>query len=154
MVYPFEKIFFHFAHSRSDHSLFIYNNGKQRVNISYVDDIILTASSDAFRKNSISKLKTEFDMKKDLGPLSSFLGIEQPPNSKGLFLSQSKYIDEREGQHVWLQAIPKTSRHKTKAKFSDLFSDSSLSLSYFGWCITILDLYPTWHFLCSKSTNA
>jgi len=40
----------------------------------YVDDIILTASSDTLRQIIMSKLSGEFAMK-DLGPLSYFLGI-------------------------------------------------------------------------------
>lgn len=40
----------------------------------YVDDIILTVSSDSFREYIMSKLSFEFEMK-DLGHLSYFLGI-------------------------------------------------------------------------------
>ena len=40
-----------FTHSKSDHSLFIYKNGSNIAYILlYVDDIILTASSDRLRK--------------------------------------------------------------------------------------------------------
>ena len=61
--------------------------------ILYVDDIILTASSDALRNSIMSKLSVEFAMK-DLGPLSYFLGIFVTKRTSGLFLSQKKYAEE------------------------------------------------------------
>jgi histone deacetylase 1/2 len=56
----------------------------------YVDDIILTASSNALRDSIMSKLGSEFAMK-DLGPLSYFLGISVTRHSGGHF-SLSKEI--------------------------------------------------------------
>lgn len=83
-----------FSHSTSDHSLFIYRQGTAMAYILlYVDDIILTASSDAIRKSIISLLSSEFAMK-DLGPLSYFLGIAVTRHTGGLFLSQRKYAAE------------------------------------------------------------
>jgi len=83
-----------FSHSISDHSLFIYHHGNNTTYILlYVDDIILTASSDALRDTIISKLSVEFAMK-DLGPLSYFLGISVTKHTSGLFLSQKKYAEE------------------------------------------------------------
>nr|KYP74640.1 hypothetical protein KK1_007327 [Cajanus cajan]KYP74657.1 hypothetical protein KK1_007344 [Cajanus cajan] len=55
----------------------------------YVDDIILTASSDELRKFIISCLSSKFAMK-DLGPLSYFLGINVTRHVGGLFLSIKK----------------------------------------------------------------
>ena len=83
-----------FSHSISDHSLFIYHHGNDTAYILlYVDDIILTASSDALRNSIMSKLSVEFAMK-DLGPLSYFLGISVIKHTGGLFLSQKKYAEE------------------------------------------------------------
>jgi len=63
-----------FSHSLCDHSLFIYHHGNDTSYILlYVDDIILTASSDTIRDSIMSKLNSEFAMK-DLGPLSYFFG--------------------------------------------------------------------------------
>lgn len=59
----------------------------------YVDDIILTASSDAICKSIMSLLNLEFAMK-DLGPLSYFLGIAVTRHAGSLFLSQRKYAEE------------------------------------------------------------
>lgn len=64
-----------FSHSISNHSLFIYHNGSDMDYIFiYVDDIILSASSDSLREYINSKPSLEFAMK-DLGPLSYFLAI-------------------------------------------------------------------------------
>ncbi|PNX67023.1 copia protein, partial [Trifolium pratense] len=83
-----------FSHSISDHSLFIYHHGNDTAYILlYVDDIILTASSDALRDSIMSQLSIEFAMK-DLGPLSYFLGISVTKHTGGLFLSQKKYARE------------------------------------------------------------
>lgn len=61
-----------FSHSKSDHSLFIYRKGNDMTYILlYVDDIILTASSDVLRRSIMSLLASEFAMK-DLGTLSYF----------------------------------------------------------------------------------
>ncbi|KAJ9545471.1 hypothetical protein OSB04_025178 [Centaurea solstitialis] len=59
----------------------------------YVDDIILTVSTDLLRRNIILKLGGEFAMK-DLGQLNYFLGISVCRNTSGLFLSQEKYARE------------------------------------------------------------
>lgn len=74
--------------------MFIYRHGNDTAYILlYVDDIILTASSDALRKSITSLLSSEFTMK-DLGPLSYFLGIAVTLHASGLFLSQKKYAEE------------------------------------------------------------
>ncbi|XP_062103153.1 uncharacterized mitochondrial protein AtMg00810-like [Humulus lupulus] len=59
----------------------------------YMDDIILTASSDTLHKSIMTLLNSEFSMK-DLGPLSYFLGIAVTRHAGGLFLSQKKYAEE------------------------------------------------------------
>ena len=83
-----------FHNSISDNSLFVYCHGSDIAYILlYVDDIILTASSDSLHQPLMSKLSLEFAMK-DLGPLSYFLGIAVSRNSAGLFLSQHKYASE------------------------------------------------------------
>ncbi|MCF8701912.1 hypothetical protein L3054_11040 [Corynebacterium sp. MC-10] len=83
-----------FSHSTSDNSLFIFCRGKDIAYILlYVDDIILTASSDSLRLGIMSKLATEFAMK-DLGPLSYFLGIAVSRDNNSLFMSQSSYAED------------------------------------------------------------
>ncbi|GJW25439.1 ribonuclease H-like domain-containing protein [Tanacetum coccineum] len=56
----------------------------------YVDDIVLTASSEGLLQRIIGSLHQEFAMT-DLGPLNYFLGISVKRDSSGLFLSQKKY---------------------------------------------------------------
>uniref|UniRef100_A0A803KR03 Uncharacterized protein n=1 Tax=Chenopodium quinoa TaxID=63459 RepID=A0A803KR03_CHEQI len=64
-----------FVHSKSDNSLFIYHHGNETAYILlYVDDIVLTASSESLRHHVISQLSSEFAMK-DLDPLSYFLVV-------------------------------------------------------------------------------
>ncbi|GJZ35072.1 copia protein, partial [Tanacetum coccineum] len=83
-----------FIHSRSDHSFSIYKKGRDVAYILlYVDDIILTASSDTLRCSIMKHLADEFAMK-DLGSLSYFLGIAVTRTTNGLFLSRSKYARE------------------------------------------------------------
>lgn len=83
-----------FSHNKYDHSLFIYRKVNYMAYILlYVDNIILTASSDAFRQSIISFLAYEFAMKY-LGPLSYFLGLAVTRHVGGLFLSQTKYVAE------------------------------------------------------------
>ena len=72
----------------SNNSLFIYFHGSDIAYLLlYVDDIVLTASSDTLRQSIMHKLCSEFVMK-DLGPLSCFLGIVVTRTFTGLFLSQ------------------------------------------------------------------
>ena len=83
-----------FSHNTSDHSLFIYRHGdKIAYLLLYVDDIILTASSDALLQSIISCLSTKFAMK-DLGALSYFLVVIVNRHACGLFLSQCQYASE------------------------------------------------------------
>lgn len=59
----------------------------------YVDDIVLTASSDDFISTIITKLGNEFALK-DMGPLSFFLGRIHLTNlGKGeILVSQKQYL--------------------------------------------------------------
>ncbi|XP_017184174.1 uncharacterized mitochondrial protein AtMg00810-like [Malus domestica] len=57
----------------------------------YVDDIILTGTSDDVIQSMISQLTTEFDMK-DLGILHFFLGLQIEYQPQGLFVHQSTYV--------------------------------------------------------------
>ena len=56
----------------------------------YVDDILLTASSESVLHNVTESLKFEFFMT-DLGPIHYFLGVTVTSNSNGYFFHQSKY---------------------------------------------------------------
>jgi hypothetical protein len=74
--------------AKSDASLFIYHHGTEVAYLLlYVDDIVLTASSQSFLQQIISALRREFSMT-DMGPLHHFLGISVERRADGLFLSQ------------------------------------------------------------------
>ncbi|XP_071740841.1 uncharacterized mitochondrial protein AtMg00810-like [Rutidosis leptorrhynchoides] len=80
-----------FQHSRCDSSLFIYRHGTHVAYLLlYVDDIVLTASSNSLLQKIITSLGKEFAMT-DLGPLNYFLGISTTRTTHGMFLSQRKY---------------------------------------------------------------
>ena len=80
-----------FTEAKYDTSLFIYRHGTDRVFLLlYVDDIVLTASSQDLLRRIITALQKEFSMK-DLGVLHHFLGVAVQQCSEGLFLSQRQY---------------------------------------------------------------
>ncbi|XP_026439101.1 uncharacterized protein LOC113337720 [Papaver somniferum] len=83
-----------FQGSVCDPSLFIYRSGQDTAYLLlYVDDIILTASTDVLLTRFIDMMKREFCMT-DLGSLHHFLGITATRSSFGLFLSQSLYTKD------------------------------------------------------------
>lgn len=57
----------------------------------YVDDIVLTPSSQHLLRHIITALQHEFSMQ-DLGTLLDFLGMYVQHTRSGLFLSQQYYM--------------------------------------------------------------
>ncbi|GJT31282.1 ribonuclease H-like domain-containing protein [Tanacetum coccineum] len=100
----------------------------------YVDDIVLTASSDGLLQRIISSLHQEFAMT-DLGPLNYFLGISVTRDSSGLFLSQKKYaIEILEKAHM-VSCNPSRTPVDTESKLGvdgDPVSDPTLYRSLAG----------------------
>ncbi|GJZ61626.1 ribonuclease H-like domain-containing protein [Tanacetum coccineum] len=83
-----------YQHSKIDTSLFVFHRGSDTTYLLlYVDDIVLTASSTNLLRRIITSLHSEFTMT-DLGSLNYFLGISAQRSTSGLFLSQSKYVEE------------------------------------------------------------
>ncbi|KAM1784958.1 hypothetical protein ACFX12_037917 [Malus domestica] len=83
-----------FNASLSDPSLFVKKHPTGIVILLlYVDDIILTGSSSSLISEVVSALTQAFDMK-DLGNLHYFLGLQITYKSTGLFVSQTKYIQD------------------------------------------------------------
>jgi hypothetical protein len=77
-----------FVGAHSDTSLFIYWHGGDIVYLLlYLDDIVITASSDALLHRVITLLQHEFAMK-DLGDVHHFLGLLVFCHHDGLFLCQ------------------------------------------------------------------
>jgi len=80
--------------SRSDTSLFIYQRSKLAIYmLIYVDDIIVTSSSEEAIAALLQDSKKDFALK-NLGDLHYFLGIEVQRNKEGVILSQEKYARE------------------------------------------------------------
>ena len=80
-----------FTSSLSDTSLFVYHhNSETAYLLLYVDDIILSASSQTLLDHIITLLRSEFSMT-HLGTLHHFSGIAVLRDSSGLSLSQCQY---------------------------------------------------------------
>ncbi|KAL6333900.1 hypothetical protein AAG906_039311 [Vitis piasezkii] len=83
-----------FKNSHSDTSLFVLRSSNHVLYLLvYVDDIILTGSSDTLVSQFVDYLAQRFSLK-DLGPLSYFLGVEVVPHRLGILLSQRRYIQD------------------------------------------------------------
>ncbi|XP_043714634.1 uncharacterized mitochondrial protein AtMg00810-like [Telopea speciosissima] len=83
-----------FHGSKTDTSLFIRHTGRHVCYILiYVNDIIITGSDTDMVTSLRQQLSREFSIK-DLGKLHFFLGIEVVPHSRGLVLTQSRYISD------------------------------------------------------------
>lgn len=81
-----------FRKTISDASLFVFRDGDvQMFVLVYVDDIIITGSSDSAIRKTIDALSTKFSLK-DLGDLHYFLGIQIHPSANGILLCQRKYL--------------------------------------------------------------
>jgi hypothetical protein len=81
-----------FVGSRAEPSLFIYTRNTETLYLLlYVDDIVLTASSEQLLRHTITALEREFSLK-DLGALHYFLGVAVTRSPTGIFLSQRQYI--------------------------------------------------------------
>ena len=84
-----------FQQSKADYTLFTKNcaNGDFLTVLIYVDDMILTASSQGVLTDLKQYLSFQFHMK-DLGTLSCFLGLEFTHTDKGIFICQKKYTQD------------------------------------------------------------
>ena len=83
-----------FANSVSDTSLFYYRvNDKLLLVLVYVDDILITGEDSKLILKLITDLDSPFSLK-TLGSVTYFLGIEAYRDSKGLVLTQKKYLQD------------------------------------------------------------
>jgi hypothetical protein len=107
-----------FTEAKSDTSLFIFRRGTETAYLLlYVDDIVLTASSQQLLHQVIAALKQEFAMK-DLGPLHFFLGVAVQRHMNSLFLSQRQYTLDILGRHGMSDCKPCSTPIHTCAKVS------------------------------------
>uniref|UniRef100_A0A2N9EJB6 Reverse transcriptase Ty1/copia-type domain-containing protein n=2 Tax=Fagus sylvatica TaxID=28930 RepID=A0A2N9EJB6_FAGSY len=92
--------------SKSDTSLFICRNSLYTIYVLiYMDDIIITSSSNQAIDKLLSHLQFDFAVKL-LGPLKFFLGIEVLPSPTGVLLSQQRYIKDILSCTKMLEAKP------------------------------------------------
>ncbi|GJU69320.1 ribonuclease H-like domain-containing protein [Tanacetum coccineum] len=124
-----------FTHNRCDSSLFIYRQGPDTACLLlYVDDIVLTASSEVLLQHMIGLLHQEFSMM-DLGLLNYFMGIFVVRDSPGMFLSQHKYVVEILERAHMVHCNPSRTPVDTKSKLDadgDSVSDPILHRSLVG----------------------
>ncbi|GLU08619.1 hypothetical protein SLE2022_255210 [Rubroshorea leprosula] len=125
-----------FIQAYSDCSMFLYHsNGMLAILLLYVDDIILTASTQPLLDHIIALLKKEFLMT-DLGVLNYFLGITARFNSDGIFLCQTKYVadllDRIGMSDCKAVSTPMTPKQKLVASDSPPCSDSTQYRSIVG----------------------
>jgi hypothetical protein len=110
---------FGFENSKADFSLFIYKTKSVTYYfLVYVDDLIITGNDPSFVSSIIDQLGNQFSLK-DMGQLHFFLGMEVIPTTKGLFLSQHKYIRD---------LLTKTNMHGAKDVTTPLSTSTMLKL--------------------------
>ena len=81
-----------YTQSNGDATLFFRHSlAKVSILMVYVDDILITGSDAAEACHLNAALDKEFEIK-SLGPLSYFLGLEVAYSSRGITVSQQKYV--------------------------------------------------------------
>jgi hypothetical protein len=107
-----------FVATRSDSSLFVLRRGSSTAYLLlYVDDMVLSASSDALLQDIIAQLQAEFAVK-DMGPLHFFLGVDVRRRGSDFFLSQTKYAEELLDRAGMMNCKPAATPIDTNAKLS------------------------------------
>jgi histone deacetylase 1/2 len=115
-----------FVPSKTDTSLFLFN--KEGITIFlliYVDDIIVTSSSDYAISALLQDLNKNFAIK-DLGDLHYFVGIEVTKRRNGLLLTQEKYAKDLI-QRVGMQGCKSTPTPLSSIEQLSLTSGTPLS---------------------------
>jgi hypothetical protein len=136
-----------FTISRLDSSLFILQMDSYTLLVLiYVDDILITCSNHAAIRDLLATLHRDFAVK-DLGSFNFFLGIEVLPYSRGVLLSQHRYILDILKRTKIIEAKPATSPMASSTHLSafegDLFNDPTLYRSTVG----------ALHYLCITRPN-
>ncbi|CAM8884356.1 unnamed protein product [Rhodiola kirilowii] len=107
---------FGFLNSLNDYSLFtLHNDGQFLVSLVYVDDVIITGTSDHLICEVKDFIHQKFQIK-DLGPLKYFLGLEVARSPEGIFLNQRKYDVELLEEHNMIDCKPSKTPLELKHK--------------------------------------
>jgi hypothetical protein len=121
-----------FVEAKADTSLFIFRRGAGTVYLLlYVDDIILSASSMALLRRTISALQWEFAMK-DIRPLHHFLDITVERRPDGMFLHQRSYTLDIIKRAAVADCKPCTTPVDLQAKLTADFGPLFRTLPSFG----------------------
>jgi hypothetical protein len=88
----------------------------------YVDDIVLTASSQSLLRRLVDALQREFPVK-DLGVLHHFLGVTAKPRPSGLLLHQRQYTLDILERAKMIDCKPCSTLVDTQAKLSEAMGD-------------------------------
>jgi hypothetical protein len=143
-----------FHSPKSDTSLFICRTPHFTIYVLiYVDDIIITSSSDKAIDTLLSNLKSDFAVKQ-LDPLKIFLGIEVIPTTSGVLLSQQRYITDILSRTKMLEAkpvsTPMTSSTNLSTYEGEPFFDQTLFRSTVGALQYLSITYPDIAFAVNK----
>ena len=144
-----------FKPTKSDTSLFVkYTPTSSLFVLVYVDDILITGSSDTEISSLISNLHSFFPLK-DLGPLHHFLGIQISYTTSGnMHLSQSQYIRELLQRTNMLASkpypTPMVSTTRLRQNSSEIFSDPTLYRSVVGTLQYLLVTRPELSYSVNK----
>jgi hypothetical protein len=112
-----------FVEAKSDTSMFVHHHGAETAYLLlYVNDIVLTASSQSLLRCLVDALQREFPVK-DLGVHHHFLGVTAEPCPSGLLLHQRQYtLDILERAKI-IDYKPCSTPVDTQAKFSEAMGD-------------------------------
>jgi hypothetical protein len=148
-----------FVVTRSDTSLFVLHRGMDMAFLLlYVNDMVLSASTEALLQDIVHRLQSEFAMKdmgqsefavKDMGPLRYFLGIDVQRHDHGFFLSQAKYakdlLDWAGMTNCKLTLMPIDTKAKLPATIGAAVHDPGEYRSIAAHCSTSPSLVQTSH---------
>jgi hypothetical protein len=112
-----------FMEAKLDTSLFVHHHGAETAYLLlYVDDIVLTASSQSLLRRLVDALQQEFPVK-DLGVLHHFLEVTTEPRPSGLLLHQQQYTLDILERAKMIDYKPCSTLVDTQAKLSEAKGD-------------------------------
>ncbi|KAH9327910.1 hypothetical protein KI387_000018, partial [Taxus chinensis] len=83
-----------FHHCKTNHTVYVLKTDVDLLLlVLYVDDLLITSSSNSLTQDIKRKLKAEFDMK-DMGLLHYFLGLHVHQFAEGISICQKKYATD------------------------------------------------------------